>query len=223
MGIPQDWRTLIVLVSGAIIVVAAMAMLIAKLTDDVLGAEGITKLDPHATAWMLDHRTPTRTTIARAVTRLANPGGVIAVVLASITAFTLMRHVRLGVFMVLSTVGAALVTATAKLVVGRERPPSTIWLVEATGASFPSGHATQGVACWVALSSTIVLLVKGRALRVTITFAGAALAGAIGVSRIYLGVHWMSDVVCGWAVASLWLVTLLLIGWAGPRIWNEGR
>lgn len=57
----------------------------------------------------------------------------------------------------------------------------------------------------------------------TITFAGAALAGAIGVSRIYLGVHWMSDVVCGWAVASLWLVTLLLIGWAGPRIWNEGR
>ena len=108
-------------------------------------------------------------------------------------------------------------------VVGRERPPSTIWLVEATGASFPSGHATKGVACWVALSSTIVLLVKGRALRVTITFAGAALAGAIGVSRIYLGVHWMSDVVCGWAVASLWLVTLLLIGWAGPRIWNEGR
>jgi len=50
---------------------------------------------------------------------------------------------------------------------------------------------------------------------------GIVVALAIGASRVYLGVHWTSDVVCGWAIATAWLLALVVIGWSRPRLTVE--
>ncbi len=54
-------------------------------------------------------------------------------------------------------------------------------------------------------------------MRLAFVAVAVIIAIGVGASRVYLAVHWPSDVACGWAVAALWLVTLLLIGWARPR------
>lgn len=216
--VPRQWQVLAVLVAGAAAVVAGSGLVVAELVDDVLGADGVTHVDPRVTDWVVRNRSAGLTTLARGVTTLGDPLVVILTVAVAAIALVVAGRRRLAIFVVVSSAGAALVTTTGKLAVGRPRPPAGIRLVEAAGAAFPSGHATQGVACWTMLAVVGVLLTRRRSVRIALLAAGVALAVAVGSSRVYLGVHWTSDVVCGWAVATLWLTALLLIGWAGPRV-----
>ncbi len=90
----------------------------------------------------------------------------------------------------------------------RVRPPQTDWLVHATGSAWPSGHATTAL-----LGSGLILALtwpdlttRGR--RVTAT-AVVILTAAVGASRVYLGVHWVSDVLGGWSFGALWLTAAI--------------
>lgn len=204
-------------VAGLAIVMLCGA-LVAQLTDDVMEGDGAASFDPRAMRWVVEHRTPTATTIARAVTHLGDPWVVTLVVATAVIALIATRHARLGAFLVLSSGGAVIASSIAKRVVDRPRPPTEIWLGSAWGPSFPSGHATQSVACWVALGVVACTFLRSTAWRVVVLGAATALALLIGTSRVYLGVHWPSDVVCGWSIATMWLLVLLLAGWVRPRL-----
>jgi undecaprenyl-diphosphatase len=217
-------RTLLLVTFGALAVVAACGVLIAKLLDDVLGADGLTALDPKITSWMVDHRSRWLTHAARAVTRLGDTWTVVAVVVICVATLIALGRRKLGVFVSVSAAGSAAATALAKTVVGRPRPTASIWLTSASGAAFPSGHATQSVACYGALAVVGWLMMRSRMAKLVTIATALVVAVAVGGSRVYLGVHWTSDVLCGWAVATLWLATLVLAGWAGPRLavtWRE--
>ena len=104
------------------------------------------------------------------------------------------------------------VHALLKLLLDRPRPPAADQLVAETNESLPSGHATMSV---VVIGSLVVLAWAGaaRAARVAMVAAAAAWIGAVGATRIYLGVHWFCDVLAGWLVGAAWLalcVTLWL-------------
>ena len=119
-----------------------------------------------------------------------------------------------------------MVSSVTKQVFDRPRPPTSLWLATAWGPSFPSGHATQSVACWGAVAVVACVLVHSRALRAAIIVAAVCVALVVGLSRVYLAVHWASDVMCGWAIGVLWLTALLLAGWATPRargVWTSAR
>lgn len=217
-SVPRSWWLLAGAVAAGTLVVAGSGLVIAKLVDDVLGADGVTRLDPHVTEWVVDRRQPTLTSAATAITRLGDPVPVVVVVTAAAIALLAARRWRLALLVVISSGGAAAVTALGKLVVSRPRPAAELQLVDTVGAAFPSGHATQSVACWGALGVVAVVLTRRRWVRAGVVAIAGALAVGIGTSRVYLGVHWLSDVVCGWAVAALWLWLLVGIGWLGARV-----
>ncbi len=215
-------RLLVMVTAGGLAIVALCSLIIAKLLDDVMGGDDSARLDPVISDWVVAHRTDALTTVFRSVTHLADPMVVIAV--AAVVGLWLVRvgWPRAALLVAASTLGAALMTTVAKLAVDRERPPRELWLGVASGPAFPSGHSAQSVALYGALAIVVILLVRSTVVRVAAVGMAVLIAALVGTSRVYLGVHWTSDVLCGWSIATLWLVTLVLAGWAVPR-YRSGR
>ncbi len=199
-------------------VVCVCGALIATLVDDVSERDGVTVVDRRLLDWVLEHRTSAWTTVFRTVTHLGDPLVIVALTAVVSIALIVCRKFHLGVLMILATSGAAVASSVTKQALDRVRPPTALWLGQAWGPSFPSGHATQSVACYGAIAVIGFVLVRSTAWRALLFVSAAAIALMVGTSRIYLAVHWFSDVVCGWAIGSLWLATLVLAGWATPRL-----
>ena len=118
--------------------------------------------------------------------------------------------------------GAIGVYTLTKHFVHRMRPPMHIWLTDVgRTSSFPSGHATQSLATFLAL------VLAGAVIFPTARWPGRAisLALAIGVgwSRVYLGVHWASDVAAGWLIAAAWLTIVIWLARAAQSIQQRRR
>lgn len=112
------------------------------------------------------------------------------------------------VWVTVSVVGVGLLNAAVKELVGRPRPQFADGGAQLTSLSFPSGHAS-GAACLVTTALVLAWPVLSRTDRRWWTTAGVALALLVGVSRMWLGVHYLSDVVAGWALGVAW--TLLVV------------
>ena len=98
---------------------------------------------------------------------------------------------------VVVTGGLAAIIAITKLLVARSRPPIRLQLVSAHGAAFPSGHSAESIAFYGVLAWIVVQLAASRAVRASACAAAGVIALTVGFSRVYLGVHWTSDVVSG--------------------------
>jgi undecaprenyl-diphosphatase len=109
-----------------------------------------------------------------------------------------------AVFVVGAMAGAAGLFRGIKILVDRPRPPALAQVVRETNESLPSGHATMST---VVIGSLVVLAWSGRsnATRVAMVVAAGLWVGAVGSTRIYLGVHWFSDVLVGWLLGAAWL------------------
>jgi undecaprenyl-diphosphatase len=210
-------RKLFRLTALGLAVVSASGMLIAKLLDDVMGADGVTGADRTITDWVVQHRAAGMTTAAQAVTHLGDPLVVVGLALVTAAVLLVRRERRLAILVAVSTSGAAVATTVTKYAVHRARPNPAFWLGAASGPAFPSGHATQSVALYGALAIVGVRLARSMSARVSIIGLATLIALAVGTTRVYLAVHWTSDVLCGWAVAVGWLSALLLGGWSRPR------
>jgi undecaprenyl-diphosphatase len=117
--------------------------------------------------------------------------------------------------LVVSTGGSIALTTVLKAVFRRARPEIIDSGYEASFYSFPSGHATVAAGFYGALALLIALRLESP-LRWFVAAAGAVLVGLIGFSRLYLGVHYPTDVLAGYLAASLWLVSV----WAAWRLWR---
>lgn len=100
------------------------------------------------------------------------------------------------------------VVTLVKRCVGRVRPDLVPHWVDAHNASFPSGHAAGSAMVYLTLAALATQATHDRRLRHAIVGLAVFLVGAIGVSRVYLGVHWPSDVAAGWCFGTLWA-----LGW----------
>jgi undecaprenyl-diphosphatase len=202
--------------------VAALASVVfVKLAASLRENDRLVEWDVATTRWLVDWRGDGSTSVMRAVTQLASPLTVIMITSATVVVLLVRRHVPSALLLVASTVGTALLVSLGKLVVARPRPPVADAAAEANGYSFPSGHAAQSVALYGALALLAVLLVRDARWRIVLAVAAMVLAFVVGLSRVVLGVHWLSDVVAGWALAIGWL-SFLAVG-VRIRALREGR
>lgn len=207
---------------GALVSVLAVAVF-TGITGDVLGQEQFSRGDLPVAAWLAAHRTGWLTGGMRAVTWLGSGWVTVpALVLAALLA-PLWRDRRRTVALVLAvSVGSALLVAAGKLLTVRPRPVVGEVLTTATGYAFPSGHSAQAAAAYGMLALLVSLRV-GRAMKPLVWLAAAAVALLVGFSRLYLGVHWLTDVLAGFALGACWLAAVVAAAVVHDRLYVASR
>ena len=173
---------------------------------------GPAHLDAAVLGESVESRTDLLTAAAVAVTNLGSTVAM-AVLAAAVGIWLWFAGRRADAMLTIGAMsGAGLVFRGLKELLDRPRPPLDGRLVHATNESLPSGHATMAI---VVIGTIVVLAWAGRspAARVVMVLGAALWVGAVGYTRIYLGVHWFSDVVAGWLVGGAWLALCATI-WA---------
>jgi undecaprenyl-diphosphatase len=117
-----------------------------------------------------------------------------------------------------SIVGGTLLSEGLKTAFARERPDLAWRLAEAHSLSFPSGHAMLSAVTYLTLGALIARVLTRRRLRAYVLGVAFSLAGVVGLTRIYLGVHWTTDVVAGWALGAAWAMACWLAAYAVERV-----
>lgn len=177
--------------------------LLATLAFLVRSNTALIRIDSGAASWGSTNATEASTAILRGLTQLGATATV--VVLAATVALVHARarnRTAIAAFLLVVVLGQNLVVNLVKVLVDRARPDIDP-LAGFSGASFPSGHTAAAFATFAALA---LVLGRGRGARVQARLLGAAvaLAAAVGMSRVFLGVHWMTDVVAGAALGLAW-------------------
>ncbi|BBY36673.1 hypothetical protein MMAN_08070 [Mycobacterium mantenii] len=204
-----------------LVMVVALAVGFTEVLDDVLEGDGIAAIDHPMTRWLATHRDLWLTTVLRVVTVAGGPLFLVTLALPiSVAAGWRCRSWRPVVLAVVCGGGVPLVLFTAKALVGRNRPPLPFALVDADGYSFPSGHAT-GTAAIMVISAWMLTrwLIPWWTGRVTVWAIAVGAASVVGFSRVYLGVHYVSDVLSGWMLGMAWAGAVMLVGswWDNTR------
>lgn len=139
----------------------------------------------------------------RDITALGGLGPLAIFTTAVVGYLVLSGRRKAAVLLAVSILGGAMLSFGLKELFGRVRPDVVPHLTRVSTASFPSGHAVLSTVVYVTLGSMLAPAQRGR-LRVYVIAVAFMLASLVGVSRVYLGVHWPSDVAAGFAVGSAW-------------------
>jgi len=204
--------------TAAVLTLATSGWSLALVTFSVVHHTGLARDDPRVPAFVTGHRAPWLTSLAKALTWLGS--SIVlwpVVVIAGVGLWRWRRHWLPAVLPALALAGAWAGSLLIKGLVGRPRPPAADRLTVVHSWSYPSEHAAQALATWGMLA---LMLMAGRSARARMLLAaGAALiAFVVGLTRLYLGAHWMTDVLGGWALAGVWDCLLIICYLLAPRV-----
>jgi membrane protein DedA with SNARE-associated domain/membrane-associated phospholipid phosphatase len=178
-----------------------------ELIDALDERDDVYVIDAPVVDFFAEHRSENLTTLMKATTHIGG-AAVVGFALTTAAVVTVVRthDPRWGAFFAAAMVGGLALDDIAKAIVDRPRPEVGA-LVEVTGSAFPSGHATAAAAMCAALA--FVLSRRTSWQRAVVIWTGAAiLAALVGLTRVYLGVHWPTDVLGGLALGSFWIVVV---------------
>lgn len=124
---------------------------------------------------------------------------------------------RIGLYVLAAVGSGELVSTLLKMLYHRPRPDLVPHGMEVFTASFPSGHATMSAIAYLTLATLIARVERNRRAKALVLALGVSVTLLVGISRIYLGVHWPSDVAAGWAFGGAWAmlwwrIELMLLG-----------
>ena len=170
------------------------------------GSSTLLRVDEPIQRWVVAHRSEGWTHAARLFSRLGS-NLVVFSVFAVVVAWTSRRCVTLALTLSAAVLCRPPIEFLLKELVDRDRP-DIIRLVDGTGPSHPSGHVLAAVALWGLLPPLASMFVRSRAIWwLSVAAAGVLIAG-IAASRVYLGVHWFTDIVQGALLGALYLAAL---------------
>lgn len=186
-------------------------VLLGGLVEDLLAVDPIVAVDKRLAALLLEFRSPFLLSVFIKVTLLGNWQIILGgVALFSLYLFIEQRRYYL-VFFWVSMGGCGFFTTLGKWFFHRQRPFDMTHLLE---FSFPSGHTTYTACFYGFLAYFLIRQTKSPSRRVDIVFTWALLVGAVGFSRLYLGVHYLSDVLAGALLGLSWfIIGISLIEW----------
>ena len=167
--------------------------------------------DPVGPRWLED--------LARDLTALGSPV-VLGIIVGVTCVFLLLagRH-RTSLFVLGATASGGIASTLLKLSFNRPRPDLVPHTLYVSSASFPSGHAMISALVYLTLGALVARLVRGRRLKLYVLSVAVLLSGLVGLTRVYLGVHWPSDVVGGRAEGAAWA----LGWWAAAQLIHLGE
>ena len=145
---------------------------------------------------------------AQSVTAVGSPTVLTLVTVGAVALLLAARHRTAALAAVAAAISGGVAITVIKQTIARPRPTVVDHWTVVHDLSFPSGHSASSAVVYLTLAALAAQVVDGRALRRTIMAIAVLLVGMIGVSRVYLGVHWPSDVLAGWCLGTLWA-----LGW----------
>lgn len=204
-----------VLVAVLLIVSGILGFL--KLADAV--TEGQTqRLDDAILRSMRDKDDPTRPIgpwwtgeVARDVTALGGVAVLSLLMLGTTGYLAIVRKYHAALVVVAATVGGVILSTLLKDHFERERPNAVPRLMEVHTSSFPSGHSLMAAVVYLTLGALLNRFVEGRRLKLYCLFVAMLLTLLVGCSRVFLGVHYPTDVLGGWAAGLTWAVLCWLV------------
>jgi membrane-associated phospholipid phosphatase len=205
------YSALVITLLVGLVLAFGLAAIAAQVYDNVTDADGVAGLDRPLLAFMIGIRTPWLNEAATAYTDVA--GVVIMPIIAVVTMLflSLRRRSWTPIILVLAAGGGSLLlTIAGKDIVGRARPD----LADAvppyeTSPSFPSGHTLNAVAIAGILAYLLLLRQHRRVTRVLSIAVAVVFAVTIGISRVYLGHHWFTDVLAAFFLSGAWLALVI--------------
>lgn len=192
---------------GIALVIGALH-LFAELTEEIWSGEEIALFDQALAHALRRHASPAALAVFSEITRFGNKEviALIGAVAGLLLAFSKRWFLLAGWTVALA--GGGLLNMALKAIFRRTRPISPNPFITAPGWSFPSGHAMGALIAYGMLAYVMVILFQGKGARLTVSIA-AALALLIGASRMYLGVHYFSDVIAGYVAGIAWLAVCI--------------
>ncbi|ESZ00891.1 phosphatase PAP2 family protein [Mesorhizobium australicum] len=147
----------------------------------------------------------------RDITSLGSSSVLVLITAATIIYLLLIRRPATALLMFVAVAGGQVLSSLLKVGVDRPRPELVSHLVDEMSLSFPSGHAMLSAVTYLTLGSLAARFLPGRTTKVYVLFLAVLTTVLVGVSRIYLGVHWPSDVLAGWCAGFAWAMLCWLV------------
>ena len=204
-------------VVATIFIIAASSFLFLKLVSEV--REGETRAVDEAI--LLALRDPANPSIPigppwlevmfRDLTSLGSPSVLVLVTVAAVGYLWLERERGTALFVILAIAGGAALETLLKLDFARPRPELVSHLVDVNSFSFPSGHATMATITYLTLGVLLARVQQRRRMKLYVLAIATFLALLVGITRVYLGVHWPTDVLAGWCLGAAWALGCWLI------------
>jgi undecaprenyl-diphosphatase len=212
---------------GFLVSLAAL-WLFGAVTEDVIHHDPLTAVDVQLATWLRAHAAPIGDRIGVAVTTLGSPVvlGILTLLVAAVLAYRRWWIVLAG--WLAANTGGGLLDWALKNVIHRARPPGSGVFLYGSSFSFPSGHAMESLIGYGMLAYLLIAFwPPARRHRTAVVIGTAVLVLLIGLSRLYLGVHFLSDVIGGYAAGAVWLATCvtgveLVLRQRGLAPWEVG-
>ena len=191
-----------------------------RLFDFVADAKNVTPFDRDLLWFMNQHRNAILTRIATVLAHMGSPTVVVGLALAAAVAGLIWRKIRGAAWTLpIAVIGAGLIIQGVKMMMHRPRPSLYTPLLHEGGFSFPSGHSLIAMVVYGLLGYFALHLVKNKAGRLAVRIITVLVVFSIGLSRVYVQVHYPTDVLAGWTAGIPWLVACLGLHEVLARRW----
>ena len=206
---------------SALLIIALGVMTFVEVADDMTEADG-QMFDQAVLHWLQPVAGQPRGPwwLQEAAADLTSLGGISVLTLFAVIAFSflLIQRKRLSaLLLVVGLAGGVALSEGLKALFERARPPAAYQAVETLNASFPSGHALLSTVFYLSVAVMMTRAFPKRRLKAYVLGVGMVFALMVGLTRVYLGAHWASDVLAGWSVGAAWAMALWLVSYAVER------
>ena len=198
--------------TAGLVVLIAVGWALGAVVHDATASGGVNRLDQSVLDWFVEHRQPWVNTAMRVATTLGSSAFLIPLLLA-VSAWYWRRGGTTRPFLLLALAygGSYLVSQSVKVLVGRPRPPAGVVIGHYSGYAFPSGHATESAAVYLMLAVVLAAAMPPGGRRVAVRVAAVLVVTLVGITRMYLAAHWLTDVLAGWCFGTLWVLLVVAV------------